>query len=145
MNLKSIKKNIKNYHTDIENSAVGSVCTTIAILNGGTTDEAERLFSVAKKHLKTEFSFRKLFKTLWNESNKCPAMKALVAKAILLTDNNNLYTPIVTFMHQDAAMPLNRNGIQAPLIRAFNEEKDFVYAEPLFDSIEDFDKEETLW
>ena len=145
MNINAIKKNIKQRVNNIESSPVGSVCTTVAILNGKEQTEAERLFALAKKNLKGDFTFRKLFKTLWKESNNCPGMVALVPNVILLSDDKQVYSPIVTYMYQDAAMPLNPNGVQAPLIKAFNDERDFVIAEPLFDTYDDFESEETLW
>ena len=149
--VRALKKAIRRKN-DILNSFMGSVIQTAAILTQATEDEAAKYAKELKKTLagREDITVRKVFKTAFEHFKKADDVTAvsLIPSAVLFIDNNELLSPRVTLYYEHKALPLNKEGIELGIIGEFNKDKPNdrfdISAEPLFDSLEDYNKEELL-
>ena len=131
---------------------MGSVIQTAAILTQATEDEAAKYARFLKKELagREDITVRKVFKTTFEHFRREDDTSAmsLIPSAVLFVDNNELLSPRVTLYYEHRALPLNKDGIELGIIGEFNKEEPNdrfdISAEPLFDSLEDYNKEELL-
>lgn len=139
--LKRIKKNIENDKAQL-NSLVGSICVTIAILSEQSEEAAYREFCKLRREFHHVFTTRQMFKKAWIDMVTEDHYKANIPFAVLLTAE--YMQPKVTAVIEGHALPLRRDGLETGIISMFNatDNKHDIQAEPLFDSLEDFENEE---
>lgn len=143
MRIRNLIKNIKKNKEDL-NSVVGSVCITVAILTEQSEEAAFREFCKLKKELHNkQFTMRKIFKRAFTDMVTDEQYKANIPFAVLLTDERGIFSPRVTMVVEGHALPLRKDGLEVGIIASFNNENNtHISAEPLFDSLDDFENEE---
>lgn len=142
MRIRNYIKNIKK-NKEYLNSVIGSVCVTIAILTEQGEEEAFREFCKLKKEFHNkQFTMRKIFKRAFTDMVTEEQYKVNIPFAVLLSDERGIFSPRVTMVIDGYALPLRKDGIEAGIIAAFNNDNNtHISAEPLFDSLSDFEQE----
>ena len=141
MRIRNIKNNIRKNKANL-NSLVGSICVTIAILTEQSEEAAFReLCKLKKTYHGKQFTVRNIFKAAWNDMVEDDKYKVNIPFAVLLTDDNNIFTPMVSVIMNGYILPLRKDGLETGIISAANSDKGTVNIEPLFDSLEDFEQE----
>lgn len=141
MRIRNYIKNIKKNKANL-NSLVGSICVTIAILTEQSEEAAfKELCKLKKEYHGKQFTIRKIFKSAWSDMVEDDKYKVNIPFAVLLTDNNNVFTPMVSVIMDDYILPLRKDGLETGIIASANSDKGTVNIEPLFDSLSDFEQE----
>lgn len=123
-----------NEKLELETTLAGSIVTTIGILSGKTRKEIYEDFKDLKETLSTkkcDMSIEDLVEYVYGTYGKCN--RVMLADLVLVTDDNGIYTPLVTFIRDQVLMPLSPDGIPLGAIGLAREGRDNISVEYIFD------------
>lgn len=141
MNAKQIEKNSRKFiqlrNAVLSETLIGSIITSIGILNGRTIEENYKLFNTIKRNkqlLEGNNTVEKLVEyinTVFGKSED----RAPLASLVLISDLNDVYTPLVAISLDDgetgAIMPLRKDGLYTGILTQLG--KDNIQIEFIFD------------
>lgn len=131
---KSIRKNITAKRNkavyELYGSPIGSIVVSIGKLVGKTEDEMLRDYKDLQ--LDTELSKCKTIREVCDFiGKKYNLPKEYYNSLVLVSDNRNFFTPIVTIAVEDNILPLNKDGVCFGILA--NLDKDFCEVEYIYE------------
>lgn len=128
---------------ELYNTTIGTIILTVGINAGKTESECRKMYRELKKNQKVlPTTIEKITDYVWTVFGNEDYDRR--ASFVLLTDNKNVRTPLVTFVNPDGnIMPLNPKGFKdVNLITLAAEGRDWIDCEFIFDDNGDIIKEE---
>ena len=143
MNKKQIEKNSRKFiqlrDSVLTETLIGSIITSIGILNERTIEEDYKLFRTIKRNkqvLEGNNTVEKLVEYVNTIFGKSEDRKPL-ANLVLISDLNNVYTPLVTVSidfddgETGGVLPLRQDGLRTGILTQLG--KDNIQIEFIFD------------
>lgn len=140
---KKIEASIKKYHNiDLYATLIGSIVTTVCILNKKTETSAKRYFNKLKKELeineKSEnpvvYSVQDLLNKVWKEIGSDDNIHER-SRIVLVYDNNEVKSPLVSIVNNDTILPLSPEGIYYGVLADINDGKENIDYEFVYDEM----------
>ena len=140
---KKIEASIKKHHNiDLYATLIGSIVTTVCILNKKTETSAKRYFNKLKKELeineKSEnpvvYSVQDLLNKAWKEIGSDDNIHER-SRIVLVYDNNEVKSPLVSIVNNDTILPLSPEGIYYGVLADINEGKENIDYEFVYDEM----------
>lgn len=137
--VKKIKVNMKEQKKKEEallyTTPIGTIVSTVGILNGKTEKENLNYMKklIKKQEEKAEFpnTIIDIVNYVWDDYGK--GDHSLRADTVLLTDTDNIRSPMVTFINEDQLMPLSPEGLAYGILGCALEGRENVNIEYLYD------------
>lgn len=129
-----IKKSIKKPDA-LYNSLIGSIVCTIGITTGKSEAECRKVFNMLKRNKQVlPTTVEGIADYVWTIFGNNDLIKVR-SSYVLITDNNNARTPMVTFVNDDGnVMPLRKEGfVDTNIISLAAEGRDYLTAEFIYD------------
>ena len=127
---------IRDMVLQLETTLAGSVVTTIGILSGKTQEEIYKDFKDLRNAPIPEAvnTVEALVEYVYKTYGTCD--RKLLADVVLVTDDNNMYTPLVTFIKESPSgnvlMPLSPDGVSLGVIALARDGRDNISVEYIF-------------
>lgn len=142
MNKKQIEKNSRKFiqlrNSVLSETLIGSIITSIGILNERTIEEDYKLFTTIKRNkqlLEGKNTVEKLVEYINTIFGKSEDRKPL-ANLVLISDLNDVYTPLVTISldiddENGGILPLRQDGLRTGILSQLGKEN--IQIEFIFD------------
>lgn len=138
MNIRTIKKNQNKTEKKIDralySTLIGSIVTSVGIVNGKTRSDMNKLFNALKAKRKTlpttiEELVEFVIKQFDPDGNRLK-----YANLVLIYDNRQIFTPLVTLTTSEGdLLPLAKDGMYYGILGYAKEGRDFIGYEYIFD------------
>lgn len=146
--VKKIKVNMKKQQKKEEallyTTPIGTIVSTVGILNGKTEKEnLDYMKSLIKKQEeKAEFpnTVIDIVNYVWDDYGK--GEHSLRANVVLITDTDNIRSPMVTFINEDQLMPLSPEGLAYGILGCALEGRENVNIEYLYNEAGEYEEDE---
>lgn len=148
--VKKIKANMKTQKKKedalLYTTPIGTIVSTVGILNGKTEKEnvayMKKLIKEQEENVKFPNTIIDIVNYVWEDYGK--GNHSLRADMVLLTDTDNIRSPMISFINNEQIMPLSPEGLAYGILGCALEGRENVNIEYLYDEDGEYDYEEEL-